>query len=84
MPDILEIITAVIGIFLIVTIGVFILSIVRNWGKAYRIYWGAVVFLSIHMLLFAIVLFIQTAKLPTLLKTYTLGMLSLLDKFIGF
>ena len=83
MPDVLEIITAVIGLFLLFSVGIFILSIVRKWGKPYKIYWGVVVVLCVHMFLFALVLFVQTTKLPSILTAYTLGVLSLLDKIVG-
>ena len=79
-----EIITAVIVLFLLVSIGVFIFSIIRKWGKIYIIFWGLVVFLCSHLLLFYLVVFVETTKLPALLKGYTLGILDLLEKLVSF
>jgi len=84
MPGILEIITAVIGLFLLVSIGVFLFSIIRKWGKIYIIFWGLVVFLCTHLLLFCLVVFVETTQLPALLKGYTLGILDLLEKLVSF
>jgi len=82
--EISEIIIAVIGLFLLFSIGVFIFSIIRKWGKIYIIFWGLVVFLCSHLLLFCLVVFVETTKLPALLKGYTLGILDLLEKLVSF
>ena len=82
MPGIIEIVTAVIGLFLLVSIVVFIFSIIRKWGKIYIIFWGLVVFLCTHLLLFWLVVFVETTKLPPLLNSYTLGILYLLEKSV--
>jgi hypothetical protein len=82
MPGIIEIGTAVIGIFLLVSIVVFIFSIIRKWGKIYIIFWGLVVFLCTHLLLFWLVVFVETTKLPPLLNSYTFGVLYLLEKSV--
>jgi len=84
MLGIPEIVTAVIGLFLLVSIGVFIFSMVRTWGKIYIIFWGLVVFLCFHLLLFCLVVFVESTKLPALLKGYTLGILDLLEKLVSF
>lgn len=83
MPGVLEIITTVIGLFMLFSVAIFILSIVRKWEKPYKIYWGFVVFICVHMFLFALVLFVQTTKLPSILIAYTFGVLSLLYKIVG-
>ena len=82
MLGIIEIVTAVIGLFLLVSIVVFIFSIIRKWGKIYIIFWGLVVFLCTHLLLFWLVVFVETTKLPPLLNSYTLGILYLLEKSV--
>jgi hypothetical protein len=82
MPGIIEIGTAVIGIFLLVSIVVFIFSIIRKWGKIYIIFWGLVVFLCTHLLLFWLVVFVETTKLPPLLNSFTFGVLYLLEKSV--
>ncbi len=79
----LEIVTAVIGLFLLVSIGVFIFSIIRKWGKIYIILWGLVIFLCSHLLLFFLVVFVETTKLPPLLNAYAHGVLDLLVKLVG-
>ena len=84
MLGIPEIITAVIVLFLLVSIGVFIFSIIRKWGKIYIIFWGLVVFLCSHLLLFWLVIFVETTKLPGLLNAYTLWILDLLVKLVSF
>ena len=84
MLGIPEIVTAVIGLFLVVSIGVFIFSIIRKWSKIYIIFWGLVIFLCSHLLLFCLVVFVETTKLPALLKRYTLGILDLLEKLVSF
>ena len=80
----LQIITAVISLFLLVSIGVFIFSIIRKWGIIYIIFWGLVVVLCSHLLLFILVVFVEPANLPTLLSRYTLGILDLLEKLNWF
>ncbi len=84
MQGIPEIITAVIGLFLLAAFGAFIFSIIRNWGKIYIIFWGLVIFLCSHLLLFCLVTFVETTKLPPLLNGYILGILDLLEKLIWF
>jgi hypothetical protein len=84
MMEISEIIIAVIGFFLLFSIGVFIFSIIRKWGKIYIIFWGLLIFLCTHLLLFYLVVFVETTKLPSLLQAYTLGMLDLLEKLVSF
>ena len=84
MQGIPEIITAVIGLFLLAAFGAFIFSIIRNWGKIYIIFWGLVIFLCSHLLLFCLVVFAGTTKLPPLLNGYILGILDLLEKLIWF
>ena len=74
----LQIITAVISLFLLVSIGVFIFSFILNWGKIYIIFWGLVVVLCSHLLLYCIVVYIEPANLPPLLSRYILGILDLL------
>ena len=80
----LQIITAVISFFLMVSIGVFIFSIIRNWGKIYIIFWGLVIFLCSHLLLFYLVVIVETTALPPLLIGYTRGILELLTKLVSF
>ena len=82
MLGIIEIATAVIGLFLVVSIVVFIFSIIRKSEKIYIVLWGLVVFLSSHLLLLWLVVFVETTKLPPLLKSYTLGVLDLLEKSV--
>jgi len=82
--EISEIIIAVIGLFLLFSIGVFIFSIIRKWGKIYIIFWGLLIFLCTHLLLFYLVVFVETTKLPSLLQAYTLGILDLLEKLVSF
>ena len=84
MPDYMELIAAVIAIFMIISVVIFVLSIIRKWGKIYKIYWGTVVFISLHMFLFAVALFIYPPVLPSILSSYALGVLSLLDKLFLF
>jgi len=84
MMEISEIIIAVIGIFLLFSIGVFIFSIIRKWGKIYIIFWGLLIFLCTHLLLFYLVVFVETTQLPSLLQAYTLGILDLLEKLVSF
>jgi len=84
MMEISEIILAVIGLFLLFSIGVFIFSIIRKWGKIYIIFWGLLSFLCTHLLLFYLVIFVETTKLPFLLNAYTLGVLDLLEKSVSF
>ena len=82
MPGIIEIVTAVIGLFLLVFIVVFIFSIIHKWGKIYNIFWGLVVFLCSHLLLLWLVVIVETTKLPPLLNSYTLVVLGLLEKLV--
>ena len=82
--DVLGIITAVIGFTLIFSIMLFTFSITRNWGNIYKIYWGFVVFMCSHLLLFSVVAFSETTTLPPLLNTYTIGVLDLLGTLISF
>jgi hypothetical protein len=84
MLGIPEIITAGIVLFLLVSIGVFIFSIIRNWGRIYIIFWGLVIFLCSHLLLFYLVVIVETTALPPLLKGYALGILGLLAKLVNF
>ncbi len=84
MLGIPEIGTAVIGLFLLVSIGVFIFSFILNWGKIYIIFWGVVVVLCSHLLLFFLVVYVEPANLPPLLSRYTLGILDLLEKLNWF
>ena len=67
MQGIPEIITAIIVLFLMVSIWVFIFSIIRRWGKIYIIFWGLVIFLCSHLLLFYLVVIVETTALPPLL-----------------
>ena len=80
----LQIITAVISLFLLVSIGVFIFSFILHWGKIYIIFWGLVVVLCSHLLLFILVIYVEPANLPPLLSRYTLGILDLLEKLNWF
>ena len=80
----LQIITAVISLFLLVSIGVFIFSFIRHWGKIYIIFWGLVVVLCSHLLLFFLVVYVEPANLPPLLSRYILGILDLLEKLNWF
>ncbi len=82
MLGIIEIVTAVIGFFLLVFIVVFIFSIIQKWSKIYIVYWGMVVFLASHLLLLWLVVFVETTKLPPLLNSYTLVVLGLLEKLV--
>ena len=84
MPGILEIITAIIGLSLLVSIAILVLSIVRHWDKVYIIYWGIVVFLCAHLLLFSLVIFVQNTKLPPLLHAYAVGVLDILNMLVTF
>ena len=76
----LQIITAVIGLFLLVSIGVFIFSFILNWGKIYIIFWGLVVVLCSHLLLYCLVVYVEPNYLPPQLSRYILGILNLLEK----
>jgi hypothetical protein len=84
MPEIPEIIAAIIGLSLLVSIAVFVFSIISDWGKVYKIYWGVAVFLCAHLLLFSLVLLVQTNKLPSLLHSYALGVLDILNMLVSF
>jgi hypothetical protein len=42
------------------------------------------IFLCTHLLLFFLVVFVETTKLPSLLQAYTLGILDLLEKLVSF
>ena len=84
MQGIPEIITAIIVLFLMVSIWVFIFSIIRRWGKIYIIFWGLVIFLCSHLLLFYLVVIVETTALPPLLIGYTRGILELLTKLVSF
>ena len=79
-----QIITAVIGFFLLVSIGVFIFSLILNWGKIFTIFWGLVVVLCSHLLLYCLVVYIEPANLPPLLNRYILWILDLLEKIRRF
>ena len=80
----LQIITAVISLFLLVSIGVFIFSFILNWGKIYIIFWGLVVVLFSHLLLYFLVVYVEPANLPPMLSRYILGILDLLEKLNWF
>jgi hypothetical protein len=80
MLGIIEILTAGIGLFLLVSIVLFTFSIIHKWHTIYIIFWGLVVFLCSHLLLFWLVVIVETTKLPSLLNSYTLVVLGLLDK----
>ena len=80
----LQIITAVIGLFLLVSIGVFIFSFILNWGKIYIIFWGLVVVLCSHILLYCLVVYVEPANFPPMLSNYILGMRDWVGKLIGF
>jgi hypothetical protein len=82
MLDIIEIVTAGIGLFLLVSFVVFIFSIIRKWSKIYIIFAALVAFLCSHLLLLWLVVFVETIKLPPLLNSYTLGVLGLLEKLV--
>jgi hypothetical protein len=84
MPGILETITAIIGLSLLVSIAIFVFSFIHHWGKIYKIYWGIVVFLCTHLLLFSLVLFVQPTKLPSLLHAYAVGVLDILNMLVTF
>ena len=84
MPGILEIITVIIGLSLLVSIAIFVFSIIRHWGKVFIIYWGFVIFLCTHLLLFSLVIFVQTTKLPYLLQAYAVGVLDILNMLVTF
>jgi len=84
MPGILEIITALIGLSLLVSIAIFVFSIIRDWGMVYKIYWGILVFLCTHLLLFSLLLFVETTKLPSLLHAYAVGVLDILNMLVTF
>jgi len=79
-----QIITAVIGFILLVSIGVFIYSFTLNWGKIYIIFWGLVVVLCSHLLLYCLVVYIEPTNLPPLLNRYIRWVLGLLEKFNRF
>ena len=76
----LQIITAVIGFFLLVSIGVFIFSFILNWGKIYIIFWGLVVVLCSHLLLYCLVVYVGPANLPPMLSRYINGIVDLVQK----
>jgi len=76
----LQIITAAIGFFLLLSIAVFIFSFILNWGKISIIFWGLVVVLCSHLLLYCLVVYIEPANLPPLLSRYILGIVDLLEK----
>jgi len=82
MLGIIEIVTAVIGLFLLVSIVLFTFSIIHKWHTIYIIFWGLVVFLCSHLLLLWLVVIVETTKLPSLLNSYTLVVLGLLDKLV--
>ena len=76
------IITAVIGLALMLSIALFIVSFIRNWGNIYRIYWGFVVLLCSHLLFFSLVLFSAPNSLPAPLNAYIIGVLGVLGTLI--
>jgi len=76
----LQIITAVIGFFLLLSIAIFIFSFILNWGKISIIFWGLVVVLCSHLLLYCLVVYVEPANLPPLLSKYILGIVDLLEK----
>ena len=80
--EITKIIAFVIGFFLLSSIGIFIFSIIRKWGKMYTVYWGLVVFLCSHLLLFFLVIFVEPTELPPVLNGYAIGILDLLEKLV--
>ena len=82
MLGIIEIVTGVIGLFLLVFIVVFIFSIIHKWHTIYIIFWGLVVFLCSHLLLLWLLVVVETTKLPPLLNSYTLVILGLLEKLV--
>ena len=84
MLGIYEIVTAVIVLFLLVSVGVFIFAIISDWGKVYLYFWGVVIVLCSHLLLFYLVVIAETTALPPLLKKYTLWILDLLAKLVSF
>jgi len=82
MPGIIEIITALIGLSFLVSIAIFVSSIICDWGMVYKIYWGVVAFLCTHLLLFSLVLFVETTKFPSLLHAYAVGVLDILNMLV--
>jgi len=82
--DPLGIIIAAIFFIFILSITVFIFSIIRHWQTIYIIYWGFIVFLSLHLFLFSLVTFGSPDTMPALLKSYTIGFLNLLAMLISF
>jgi len=81
--DPLGIATTAIFFIFIFSIAIFIFSIIRHWKKIYIIYWGFMVFLSLHLFLFSLVTFSSPDTMPAPLKAYTIGLLTLLDMLIG-
>ena len=79
-----QIITAVIGFFLLVSIGVFIFSFIFNWGKMSIIFWGLVAVLCSHLLLYCLVVYVEPTNLPPLLSKYILGIVNLMGKLKRF
>jgi hypothetical protein len=63
---------------------VLIFSFILNWGKIYIIFWGLVVVLCSHLLLFFLVVYVEPANLPPLLSRYIFGTLDLLEKLNWF
>ena len=82
--DPLGIITAVIGLVLMLSITVFVFSFTHKWRNIFKIYWGFVVFLCSHLLLFSLAVFGGPDTLPALLNEYTIGILNFGDILIGF
>ncbi len=80
----LQIITAFISLFLLVSIGLFIFSFILNWGKIHIIFWGLAVVLCSHLLLYCLVVYVGPANLPPLLSRYILWILDLLEKLNWF
>ena len=81
--DPLGIITAFFGVILVLSIALFIVSFIRKWGNIFKIYWGFVVFICLHLLLFSLVVFSAPNTLPAPLNAYTILVLNVLDTLIG-
>jgi hypothetical protein len=76
----LQIITAVLGFFLLVSIGVFIFSFIFNWGKLFTVFWALAAILCAHLLLYCLVVYVEPANMPPLLSRYILGIVDSLEK----
>jgi hypothetical protein len=82
MSGFVEIIAAVIGLWLLTSVVFFIFSMAGKWKMPFRIYFGFATFLASHLLLFYLVAFGEKIPLPSVLIKYSSGMMNLLAKLL--